>query len=74
MHQRQYGHWMGITGVGGPPSHWNSGSFQGQQGSKPEFIEAGETQITDIDFTNTGQSEISLVLTRPSPHFHEVRI
>ena len=19
MHQRQYGHWMGITGVGGPP-------------------------------------------------------
>ena len=78
MHQRQYGHWMGITGVGGPPpSHWNSGSFQGQHRvANLNLLRLGETQITDIDFTNTGQSEISLSIdaTSFSPLSHDIRI
>ena len=59
------------------PSHWNSGSFQGQHRvANLNLLRPGETQITDIDFTNTGQSEISLSIdaTSFSPLSHDIRI
>lgn len=59
------------------PSHWNSGTFQGQHRvANLNLLRPGETQITDIEFTNAGQSEISLSLdaTSFSPISHDIRI
>ena len=59
------------------PSHWNSGSFQGQHRvANLNLLRPGETQITDIEFTNTGQSEISLSIdaTSFSPLSHNTMI
>ncbi|MBP12244.1 MAG: hypothetical protein CMA71_01710 [Euryarchaeota archaeon] len=59
------------------PSHWNSGTFQGQhRDANLNLLRPGEVQITELEFTNPGDSEISLQLspTSFSPLSHEARV
>ena len=59
------------------PSHWNSGTFQGQhRDANLNLLRPGESQTTELVFTNPGDSEISLEIspTSFSPLSHETRI
>jgi len=59
------------------PSHWNSGTFQGQhRDANLNLLRPGETQVTDVEITNPGDSEIRLELTPTifTPLSHETRI
>ncbi len=59
------------------PSHWNSGTFQGQhRDANLNLLRPGESQTTELEFTNPGDSEIRLHIspTSFSPLSHQTRV
>ena len=59
------------------PAQWNSGTFQGQhRDANINLLKRGESQNVDINFTNSGQSEILLKYTptKFAPLEHNVMV